>query len=91
LEQRGPQAAGQIAALARSSDSLLNQYSSLFNEKSGIAGGLGADALKSQYLQEKKTAQVVVQIQNAYGDNIKELAEKVFEEASKSMRLAGVY
>jgi tape measure domain-containing protein len=91
LEQRGPQAAGQIAALARSSDSLLNQYSSLFNEKSGIAGGLGTDALKSQYLQEKKTAQVVVQIQNAYGDNIKELAEKVFEEASKSMRLAGVY
>jgi hypothetical protein len=91
LEQRGPQAAGQIAALARSSDSLLNQYSSLFNEKSGIAGGLGADALKSQYLQEKKTAQVVVQIQNAYGDNIKELAEKVFEEASKNLRMSGVY
>ena len=87
LLQKGPQAAGQVAALAKSSDSVLNSYSQAFNQKSGLAYDLASPAVSSQSISDKKTASVIVQIQNAYGDGVDELADKIINK----LRMAGVY
>ena len=91
IVQLGPSAAGQVVALSRSNDKQLNEFSGTYNQVSGLAGDMGAYAALQENRMEQRSLAVNVYIQNAYGDSMKVLSDKVANEMTKSMKLQGVY
>jgi hypothetical protein len=87
LLQRGPQAAGEIAALSRLTNAQLSKYQAMYGDKSMLTSGLASEASMGARRQEQRTEQVIINIDKAYGDGVEDLANKIIQK----LRTAGVY